>query len=175
MATLSKDDVIAALTRLGEVAQAQGEMVELLLLGGSLMVLVFETRQATRDVDVVILSPAADRVRTMAKTIATERAWPDDWLNDAAKGFMVGVSRGPVVFSASGITVRRPAIEQLLAMKLCAWRDDVDIADARRLLRELSSAYDDAWLQVVPYLQPGHELKAKYAFDDLWDEAYDSH
>jgi hypothetical protein len=44
MATLSKSDVIAALARLGELARAQSQNVELLLLGGSLMVLVFETR-----------------------------------------------------------------------------------------------------------------------------------
>src|SRR5207253_2155664 len=98
-------------------------------------VLVFETRQATRDVDVVILSPPETAsVRAMAKSIAAERGWPYDWLNDAVKGFLVGESRGPVVFSSPGIVVRRPSIEQLLAMKLCAWRDDVDISDARRLL-----------------------------------------
>ncbi len=140
------------------------------------MVLVFQTREATRDVDVVILAPQeTERVRAIAKLVAAERGWPDDWLNDAAKGFMVGLSHGPVVFSAAGITVRRPAIEQLLAMKLCAWRDDVDIADARRLLEELPGAYDDVWQQVTPYLQPGSELKAKYAFDDLWEEARGSH
>ena len=52
--------------------------------------------------------------------------------------------------------------EQLLAMKLCAWRDDVDIADARRLLAELSGTHEDIWRQVEAYLQPGRELKAKY-------------
>jgi hypothetical protein len=175
MSTLSKSDVVAALGRLGELADAQNQNMELVLLGGSLMVLVFETRQATRDVDVVIVSPAETAgVRAMAKTIAAERGWPDDWLNDAAKGFMVGISQGPVVFSSPGIVVRRPAFEQLLAMKLCAWRDDVDIADARRLLRELSGAYNEVWLGVEPYLQPGRELKAKFAFDDLWEESHGS-
>jgi hypothetical protein len=176
MATLGRTDVIAALTRLGEVAQQTGEPIELLLLGGGLMVLVFQTRQATRDLDVVIVSPAdASRVRALAKTVGKECGWPEDWLNDAAKGFMVGISRGPVIFSAPGIVVRRPAIEQLLAMKLSAWRDDVDIADARRLLQELTGAYDHVWCAVAPYVQPGRELKAKFAFDDLWDESHGSH
>src|SRR5438045_1843637 len=48
MATLSKTDVVAALTRLGEIAQAQSESVELILLGGSLMVLEFQTVDARR-------------------------------------------------------------------------------------------------------------------------------
>lgn len=121
----------------------------------------------------VILLPAETAsIRAMAKTIAEVRGWPDDWLNDAAKGFMVGISPGPVVFSSPGIVVRRPAFEQLLAMKLCAWRDDVDVADARRLLRELSGDYNDVWQSVEPFLQPGRELKAKLAFDDLWEESH---
>ena len=94
MATLTKQDVIAALTRLGQLAQTQNETVELVLLGGSLMVLLFQTRESTRDVDVLILAPAnIQRVREMAKSVASERGWPEDWLNDAAKGFMVGLSR----------------------------------------------------------------------------------
>lgn len=175
MATLSKQDVIDALTRLGELAASSGERIELLLLGGGLMVLVFDARQSTRDVDVVILAPPdAAKVRSLAETVARERNWPPDWLNDAAKGFVVGTSRGAIVFTASGIEVRRPSIEQLLAMKLCAWRDDVDIADARRLLQELRGDYNEVWQGVTPHLQPNHELKAKYAFDDLWDETHGS-
>jgi hypothetical protein len=43
----------------------------------------------------------------------------------------------------AALLVKAPASEQLLAMKLSAWRDDLDIEDAR--------------------------LKARYAFDDLWE------
>jgi hypothetical protein len=57
-------------------------------------------------------------------------------------------------------------------MKLCAWRDDVDVADAHRLLSELNGSRDDIWRRLQPYLQPGRELKARYAFDDLWDELH---
>lgn len=174
MATLTKQDLIAALSRLGQLATQSGDDVELLLLGGGLMVLVFETRLSTRDVDVVFLTGDAARVRTMAAVVGAERDWPADWLNDAAKGFLVGSAEGPVVFSAPGITVRRPSIEQLLAMKLSAWRDDIDIADARRLLAELSGDHDIVWHSLVPFLQPGRELKAQFAFEDLWEESHGS-
>jgi hypothetical protein len=119
---------------------------------------------------VVVLPPSDPaEVRALAAAVANERGWPEDWLNDAAKGFMVGISDGPVIFAAPGIEVCRPAIAQLLAMKLGAWRDDLDIADARRLLEELSGGHDEVWRQIEPYLQPGRELKAQYAFDDLWE------
>lgn len=107
-------------------------------------------------------------------TIRLERDWPEGWLNDAAKGYLVGLSLGPVVFSAVGIEVRRPSVAQLLAMKLSAWRDDVNIADARRLLSELRAARrrEDVWREVSPHLVPGDELKAQYAFLDLWESLY---
>jgi len=76
--------------------------------------------------------------------------------------------------SAPGLEIRSPAVPQLLAMKLSAWRDDVDIADARRLLEELGSALgpDATWAVVQPFLVPGNELKAQYGFADLWESLY---
>lgn len=174
MATIDKQDILSALTRMGELAAARGQPLDLLLLGGGVMVIVFGTRNATRDLDVVILSPSDKaQVRALAATVAEEKSWPSDWLNDAAKGFLTGPASGPVIFESHGIAVRRPTIEQLLAMKLCSWRDDVDVADARRLLQELSGSQDEIWERVKPFLQPGRELKATYAFDDLWEERHD--
>ncbi|MBI3763201.1 MAG: nucleotidyltransferase [Chloroflexi bacterium] len=175
MATINKSEIIEALERLGQLAEVQGERVELLLVGGAVMVLAYDARRSTRDVDAVILAPPEARiVRSLAKTVATERDWPDDWLNDAAKGYLVGLTAGPVVFSAPGIEARRPAIEQLLAMKLSAWRDDVDIADARRLLDELppGGAREEVWKAIEPHLVSGDELKAQYAFWDLWESLH---
>jgi hypothetical protein len=95
-----------------------------------------------------------------------------DWFNDAAKGFLVGVTFGRLLFSAPGIEVWQPQAEQLLAMKLGAWRDDVDVADATCLLCELATTanHDAIWSRVERFLPPGRELKAKYAFDNLWEE-----
>ena len=59
-------------------------------------------------------------------------------------------------------------------MKLYAWRDDVDIADATRLLETLTGPGNRAevWKHIEPFLMPGRELKAQYAFDDLWESLY---
>jgi predicted nucleotidyltransferase len=139
------------------------------------MVLLYDARPSTRDVDVLILSPPqAQIVRDLAQQVAELYDLPADWLNDGAKGYLVGVSRGEIVFSARGIVVKVPSIAQLLAMKLSAWRDDVDIADALQLLRSLSGEKDQIWANIEPYLVPGMELKAQYAFLDLWEMLYGS-
>ena len=56
-----------------------------------------------------------------------------------------------------------------LTMKLSAWRDDLDVGDARLLLSKIPGERIAVWRQVEPHLVPGRELKAQYAFDDLWE------
>jgi hypothetical protein len=177
MAIFSRQDIEEGLRRLGELAESQGFHIQLTLVGGAAMVLGFDARQSTRDVDAVIIEPEeARRVRSLARVIAEEHDWPEDWLNDGAKGYMVGLSKGIRLFSAPGIEVHSPSLYQLLAMKLSAWRDDVDISDARRLLREVvqnqNLAHDEIWKEVEEYLIPGDELTAQYAFLDLWESLY---
>ena len=175
MATFTRKEIAEGIERLGQLAVKNGIEIELVLVGGALMVLRFRARESTRDVDVAILAPSdAQKVRELARRVAEEHGWPEDWLNDGAKGYLIGLSSGPVVLSAPGIEVRSPATAQLLAMKLSAWRDDVDIADASRLLEEMKGDRDEIWRKVEPYLIPGHELKARYAYADLWDGRRDN-
>jgi nucleotidyltransferase DUF2204 len=176
MANFTQTEIAAGIERLGQLAVESGLAIKLVLIGGALMVLRFQARESTRDVDVVIIAPAeVQKVRELARAVAAENDWPDEWLNDGAKGYLVGVSRGPIVFSAPGIEVRSPATAQVLAMKLSAWRDDVDIADASRLLEEMTGRREEIWQEVEPYLIPGDKLKAQYAFADLWEAKLDQH
>jgi hypothetical protein len=177
MALFTRQEIEEGLKRLGELAQARGLKIELTLVGGAVMVLRFDARPSTRDVDVVILVPREARlVRDLARQVAEEQDWPEDWLNDGAKGYLVGISKGPLVFQSPGIEARAPSLEQLLAMKLSAWRDDVDISDARRLMQEVASGRkrDELWQSLEPFLVKGDELTAQYAFLDLWESLYGS-
>jgi hypothetical protein len=174
MATFTRKEIAEGIERLGQLAVESGIEIELILVGGALMVLRFRARESTRDVDVAILAPAeVHKVRELARRVGEEHGWPDDWLNDGAKGYLIELSSGPVVLSSPGIEVRSPATAQLLAMKLSAWRDDVDITDASRLLEEMKGGRDEIWREVEPYLIPGNELKARYAYADLWEARRD--
>lgn len=175
MAIFTREEIEEGLKRLGELAQAKGLYIQLTLVGGAVMVLRFNARPSTRDVDAVILLPREARlVRELAKQVASEHDWPEDWLNDGAKGYLVGISDGPIVFQAAGIEARAPSMEQLLAMKLSAWRDDIDISDARRLLQEVGQGRkrDEVWQSLESFLVKGDELTAQYAFLDLWESLY---
>jgi len=140
------------------------------MVGGAAIVLMFGTRESTKDVDAFAVSPGADaRLRQAAAEVASRLGLPSDWLNDASKGYAHGVTFGPVLFQSPALTVRSASVPQLLAMKLSAWRDDLDIEDARRLLRECAGEREVVWNAVAPHLVPGRELKAEYAFADLWE------
>ena len=170
MATMTRAQIEEALRTLGEVAQAEGHHIELFAVGGAVMVLKFNARPATKDIDAVILGPApASLVRTMAERVATQLGWPTDWLNDGAKGYVGADVQGDVLFEAPGVTVRAPPLAQMLALKLGAWRDDVDMDDAEVVLRAMTGSREETWNQVVTYLPRGQELKAQYAFQQLWE------
>lgn len=162
-----------ALTRLGELAQAQGHTLTLIVVGGAAMVLRYQARVATKDVDAFFLTPPErQETRRWAAQVARELGLPADWLNDGAKGFMQGLTYGPVLLQAPGITVYQVSAEQLLAMKLSAWRSPLDRQDAATILADLAPQYagkDALWSAVAPYAT---DIKAQYAFEELWERLY---
>jgi len=164
--------ILRALAALGKTLPS-GTSVRLVLAGGAALVVLYDARSSTKDVDAFLLDPSGGEVlRRAATQVGLELGLPDDWLNDGVKGYVHGLALGDVVLERPGITVQALAPAQLLAMKLSAWRDDVDIDDARLLLSKLTDDRDQVWWTIEPHLVPGRELKAKYAFADLWEAGH---
>jgi len=93
MALLNRESLIDALSQLGQLAEADGQFIELLVVGGGIMVMEFGSRNSTRDLDAVVInSIEPSKVRAYAEKVAIERNWPLDWLNDGMKGFLNGVT-----------------------------------------------------------------------------------
>ena len=68
------------------------------------------------------------------------------------------------------------AFAHLLALKLMAWRDDVDFGDALRILEALEeqpgvdcSSPEKLSELVEPYFVPSQRMKASYALEELWE------
>lgn len=167
---LSRDDIRRALLELAGEIQDISDRCEIAVVGGAAVVLLYGAREATKDVDVLILSHAEPTlIRGAVRRVASALGLPDDWLNDAAKGYVHGLALGDIILDEPTLLVRALAPHQLLAMKLSAWRDDVDIEDARLLLGTLSGNQDEVWRLVEPHVVPGRETKAYLAFCDLWE------
>ena len=169
---LSAEDIKHAFSALSEELARDNRRAELIVVGGAALVLRYGARESTKDVDAYFVRPAAFIVRAAAEAVAGRLELPSDWLNDAAKGYMVGLTSGEVVFSSPSLEVRSASTAQLLAMKLAAWRDAVDRGDAKLLLENMAGTREEIWAAVEP-LVPRHELdKASYAFDDLWEASH---
>lgn len=170
MDRLSKAQILEALAALAQELERRGSSAQLLVVGGAAVVLLYGARDSTKDVDAISLRPSEQAlVRSAAEAVAPALGLPEDWLNDGAKGYLHGIAPGEVLFAQPGLVVQAAAPAQLLAMKLTAWRDDLDIDDARLLLSQLQGERDEVWEQIEPFLVPGRELKAQYAFADLWE------
>ena len=93
------------------------------------MVLAFQARQATKDVDAIFAPTGA--VRQAARLVADQLDLPQDWLNDAAKGFASekGNFEPLTGFTFENLRIQTPTAEYLLAMKVMAAR--VAIGDVR--------------------------------------------
>ena len=175
MARLKRDEIIQAWTLLGELAHRHEHFVELRVVGGAVMAVHFRSRDATADVDAIFNEPAQS-TRSLAAQVACELGLNDDWLNDAAKGYVTIDSLGPILHESLGIRVQSLSFPHLLALKLMAWRDDVDIQDAEVLFRRLKtmpeidvSSPDNVLKAVEPYLLESHKLRACYAIQELWE------
>ena len=170
MERLTQEGIRRALEALAAALPPSDAPREVWIVGGAALVLLYGARETTKDVDAFTLDAAGwAELRAAAASVAQQLDLPGDWLNDGAKGYLQGLAPGELLFSAAGMVVRSVAPQQLLAMKLSAWRDDLDVSDARLLLSKLSGDRDSVWKLVEPHLVPGRQLKAQYAFDDLWE------
>jgi len=169
MERLTKERILEAFAALArELGQGTGRPT-LYVCGGAALVLLYGARETTRDVDAFVAAGMdAGPLRAASGRVAEALGLPVDWLNDAAKGYAHGLTPGATVFETENLLIRSLAPEQLLAMKLSAWRDDLDISDARILLRSLPREREAVWKLIEPHLVPGRELKATYAFADIW-------
>jgi len=166
---LSADDIERAFAALSEQLAHTGRHAEIVVVGGAALVLLFRARESTKDVDAYFLKPTASEIRAAAEQVAARLDLPSDWINDGAKAYLIGVSTGDVLFESCNLLVRAASIEQLLAMKLAAWRDAVDRSDASLLLSKMSGSADAIWATIKPFVPLQQLDKASYAFEDLWE------
>jgi bifunctional pyridoxal-dependent enzyme with beta-cystathionase and maltose regulon repressor activities len=170
LARATIEAALAALAALSRRLQAQGVTAELCIFGGAAMVLAFDAREATRDVDAVFVP--TDVIRRAAAEVAQELSLPEDWLNDGVKGFVSAnqdyVSDG-MPKDLPNLRVLRPSASYLLAMKCMAARvGDQDMRgdrdDVEFLVRHLHLQTAEQVLELITQYYPVERLHVKTRF-----------
>ncbi len=134
------------------------------------MCLALNAREATRDVD-AIFKPTRI-IREAAARVATQANVPENWLNDAVKGYLSPGGDFDLFLELSHLRVFVARPTYLLAMKCAAMRlgeEFHDVDDVRYLLRYLNiSTVSEAMDVVTRYFDESHLLpKTKLALEEI--------
>ncbi|TPW76198.1 hypothetical protein [Schumannella soli] len=174
---LSRDDIIAGLQDIIAAMRAMKQRGRIRIVGGAAIWLGHSAhREATVDVDALITP--RDEVLTIARTVATRRGWPDDWINDAAAQFLpsgMGQPAGWIsIFDEDGIIVEYADDRTLLAMKMQAAnrRGRRDMADILALVAKLGIRDADEAEEIYGNYYPGDALteRARVLLDNAFEQ-----
>jgi Nucleotidyltransferase of unknown function (DUF6036) len=159
----TKARILHALQALGAELTREGVRAQIFIVGGAAMALAYSTRRVTKDIDAVF--EPKQTVYAAAAKVAEELGLPEDWLNDAVKGFMPGPDDAPrPVPAIEGIEVTTASARYLLAMKLMAVRFGEDDEDIEILLRECNIHSAGEAMDVLKQVYPAKEPPAKTRF-----------
>ncbi len=160
---LSADLIRKLLRALNGELKKKEVIGEIGLCGGAVMCLVFRTRPATKDVD-AIFEPAR-QIRDAAKAVSRTHDVPEDWLNDAAKGYFLSEPPRVPVLSLSHLRVWAPGPDYMLAMKCLSARfDSHDRDDVTFLIRHLKLTQADQVFDIISKYCPERLVPAKTRF-----------
>jgi hypothetical protein len=133
MTAFDRDALLDAFDRIGRAAVEAGTKLQIAVYGGSALMLASNFRFATEDVDVSELPrPLPEWLFRTLRQIASERAWQEDWFNDAVAFHLSALADRaddhlefgtfPRDTSPPGLVVSVPTAEYMLALKLKAFR-----------------------------------------------------
>jgi hypothetical protein len=169
---MTQEQMLRAFQALSDELAREGIKGEVGIVGGAAMLLAFNARASTRDVDAVF--DPASKVRAAAMRVARTQNLPSDWLNDAAKGYMpADTEPRSILLNLSNLAVWVPPPQYLLAMKAIAARfDSNDAADLRTLISHLGLRRVDEVLEVVERYYPRNQVppKTQFFLEELFEQ-----
>ena len=170
MTVLSADRIRELFAALDQELAGRAVVGEIGLLGGAVMCLVFQVRESTKDVDAVF-APTRE-IRDAARAVAARLGVPDDWLNDAAKGFVVSSPPRVQVLNLANLRVWAPCADYMLAMKCVSARFDThDAGDVAFLIRHLGLVAPEQVFERIARYYPREQVppRTRYLVEELLD------
>jgi len=140
------------------------------ICGGAVMCLVFQARQATKDID-GIFEPSQE-IRKAAQRVAKTFGLGEDWLNDAAKGYFHIDPPRERVLEFSHLRIWAPKADYMLAMKCISARFDThDKDDVLFLIDYLELKSTEEVFSIIQKYYPSQKIPPKTHF--LIEEIYE--
>ena len=177
MKRFDRGQLEAALRMMGELAHDEGRTIEIAIYGGSALMLTFDWRAATRDVDAVFETDRST-IRRLSGVVADRLDMDTDWINDGVKGFLSAADRDPGsrrLFATypseaqPGLRVMVASPEYLFAMKCRAMRvggvdSNSDIEDIAGLAQELGIETAEQAFEIIAGFYPAQVIEPKTQF-----------
>ena len=134
---MRRDDILMALKEPATRLDERGIGADIYIIGGAAIALAYNPERESKDV-VAVFTPK-EEVRKAAAEVARRLDLPENWLNDAAIGFLPQTPDPTArdIFEAPGLRVMVASAEHLPAMKLLAARSHEDADDIRFLCGSL--------------------------------------
>lgn len=174
---LDRETIKKAFALLSDELASLGVLGEINLVGGTAMVLAFNARESTKDVDAIFEPSAA--IRAAAARVSDLLNLPEDWINDAAKGFLSPSGEFELVSDLNfpNLRVLAPTPSYMLAMKVLASRSGMgaergDVSDIATLIQILGLRRAEQVMEIVSrYYDPSRILpRSMYLVDEILEE-----
>jgi hypothetical protein len=170
---LTPEDIKELFRALDADLNQRGAQARIVIVGGAAVSLLLGERQATKDVDSIrVVTADKGTFLSAVANVSTMFGLSTDWLNERAAAFAMGVLEGKELWKGTSLSVSAAGVEQLVAMKISALRDDIDFNDACRLLRTMAGEREEVWNRIAPFLLPGMDEWKRQNFDALWELAH---
>jgi hypothetical protein len=158
---VNKREIVAALKDLGSELESRVVTARLHIVGGSVMVVAFESREGTEDIDGDFYPP--EDVLAASEVVGKRRGLNDGWLSNSAKIF-VSPFNPPTwshVVKYGSLEVSYADARSMLAMKLRAARGRRDQLDIEVLLEMCGTSTSEAAIQLYEEYFPEDPLKPR--------------
>lgn len=159
------------LERTGRAIAKEGKIVEIAIFGGSALVLQFDFRDCTEDVDYIPVRGDNGLLKRKSREVARQAGVHEDWLSDAmwlnprapgGKGLVFFADLPP---DNPGLRVMLASPEYLFAMKTLAMRSSAvtkDVEDIWNLWDALGLETAEQALEVCRNFYPGKQLPIRH-------------
>ena len=135
MSNLNRDEMESALAELADRLNARNVKAKIYLVGGAVMVLAFDARFSTGDIDGAMYP--TDDVLAVAAEIGERRGLGAEWLNNSASQFIPAFKEPnwKPIFKSGNVEIVAADERSMLAMKMRAGRGARDRPDTNFLVK----------------------------------------